>query len=156
PDAQTYLHWITADRDVRNAKVHYDAGDWDRARALLLGALTFSKDFGPDAKLSVTRRLESWQRVQTAYAEGCEAADAGDTKKAAERFQAVLSLEPNPKNRFHFLAQARLDIINATKNQAVQDALNDGLAYLSANRWRDATEKFAYVVQNTKQDPSYR
>ena len=109
-DAQTYLHWIYADRDVRSAKVAYDEGDWEKARALLNSSLTRA-ELGHDAVASVTKRLELWSTVVRAYTDGMDLWTRGEMTAAVPFLKKVLELEPNATNRYHMLAQRQLEFM---------------------------------------------
>lgn len=149
-DAQIYIHWITADRDVRQAKKDYDGGNWEQAQKLLMGAMTYSKDFGEEAKKSVLRRLEQWNKVVKAYKDGCEASEQDEIGKAESHFQSVLSLEPNAQNQFHKWADSRYKTIQEIKRESIDIALKSGLEYLGKQRWHEANERFVHVLKAAK------
>lgn len=155
PDAQTYLHWIQADRDVRNAKISYDEGNWDKARSLLENALKVV-ELGPDAKASVNRRYELWSTVQASLTEGLTLSAKGDDAGATAKLENVLKLEPNPKNRYHVLAEGELNNIRDRGDKWIDQKLQEGLESLEKAHYKDAHERFKYVIQHSKQDPSRR
>jgi len=146
-DAQTYLHWIQADRDVRNAKTAYDEGNWDKARGLLESALRVA-ELGPDARQSVTRRLDAWSAVVKALQEGMALSAAGDDAAALVKLDDVLRLEPNSKNRFHVLAEGEKNSIQERGDKWLDQKLQDGLTLLERGRYRDAYDKFHAITKN--------
>jgi pSer/pThr/pTyr-binding forkhead associated (FHA) protein len=152
PDAQTYLHWIQADRDVRFAKTAYDEGSWDKARSLLEGALRV-QELGPDAKSSVTRRIESWQKVVDSWTAGLAASARGDDALAISKLEEVLKLEPNTKNRYHILAEGELNNVHDRSDKWIDQRLQDGLSHLEKGRYREAKDCFKYVIAHSKSNP---
>jgi pSer/pThr/pTyr-binding forkhead associated (FHA) protein len=151
PDAQTYLHWIQADRDVRTAKVAYDEGNWEKARLLLEAALRVS-ELGPEAKSSVTRRLDLWGSVVQSLAEGQALEERGDDVNALARFENVLKLEPSAKNRYHVVAAGEIDNIRDRGDKWIDQKLQEGMESLDKGRYKEAYERFKFVVTRSKQD----
>jgi pSer/pThr/pTyr-binding forkhead associated (FHA) protein len=153
-DAQTYLHWIEADMDVRNAKVAYDAGEWDKAKNLLLKALRVA-ELGPDAKASVTRRLDSWGKVLEAYNQAEDLYAKQDWKASKSAFAGVIKLEPNTKNHYFKRSQARIIDIEKADDEVIATKRKNAFDYLEHGRYRDAFDTFKEVALARK-DPAGR
>lgn len=150
-DAQTYLHWIQADRDVRNAKTAYDEGNWEKALGLLNNALRVA-ELGPEARQSVDRRKELWQKVHVALQEGLQLSAKGDDVNAITRLEEVLKLEQNAKNRYHILAEGEINVIRERGDKWIDGKLAEGLEYLEKGRWKDAYDRFKFVFDHAKND----
>ena len=88
-------------------EVAYDAMDWGKARGLLLSALRMT-EIGPDARASVTRRMDLWSSVDRALHEGLELAEKGDAVNARSKLELVPKLEPNDKNGYRVKAESEL------------------------------------------------
>ncbi|RMG17730.1 MAG: FHA domain-containing protein [Planctomycetota bacterium] len=151
PDAQAYIDWIEADLKVRKAQRAYDIGDAAEAFRLLEAARQYAS-LGPKAKESIEDRQVAWQRVVREYKGGMLAFRKGDHKLARRRFQRVLRLEPNRKNRFYVRSRDLLRHIDAAQKTALDQKLQSGLEALGRGDHAEALKWFREV----REDPNHR
>lgn len=107
-EAEALLDWYIADALVRRGRERYTQGDIDGASRLVAEALR-AEEVGPEARKSVTGRLEAWRAVATTVMQAEAGLAAGDDERARAALVWVLELERDRDNAFRRRAQALLD-----------------------------------------------
>ncbi len=154
-DAQSLRAFIATAKFVDSAQDAYDAGDLDKARAMVLDVLGLP-ELDRDSVREIRSRLDRWTSVASELEEGCAATNL---TVADRHFRAVLDKEPNP-NVFRTAASERLDAIaqlrgsdSATARDAASTAAFDGdvgralVGFRCAQRARDGRTKLAELQE---------
>lgn len=131
PDAQDYLAWNDADRQVRAAQRAYEEGD-RRAFDLLDEAERLGDHvLGPEARASIDARRQAWRRTFDLDAAARERLARGDLAGARESLQALLAEYPG--RSLQARAQALLAVLDdVAATEAPTDRLQAGLTALGA------------------------
>ncbi|MCO5166542.1 MAG: hypothetical protein M9894_09275 [Planctomycetes bacterium] len=131
PEAQAYLAWNDADRQVRAAQRAYEEGD-RRAFDLLDEAERLGDHvLGPEARASIDARRRAWRRSFDLDAAARERLVRGDLAGARESLQALLAeYHARP---LQARAQALLAVLDdVATTEAPTDRLQAGLTALAA------------------------
>lgn len=131
-DAEVYRAWILADRAVRDSKADYDRGDYPKARQRLLGALSASSSFGPDAKKSITRRYEAWGAVDSKARELRRHLHQDGARAVADE---IAKLEPGEENAYARHARRVHEALGAAPGLDAAQAHERALAAVARASW---------------------
>lgn len=152
PDAQAYIQWIDADLKVRQAQRHYELGDDARAFKLLTEALVHEV-LGPEARASVRKRRQDWDRVVTAFKRGMDLFNGNKTREAQDEFQRVIQLEPSRANTYHRRALDQLRHIQQLESYSLERKLREGFDALQNSEYDKAFRFFADVQKDPNKQP---
>lgn len=151
PDARAYLDWIDADLKVREAKKAYDQGEDPRAFALLREAMQYEV-LGPEARLSVQTRRQSWLQVVNSWRRGMALCRDGKITEAKAQLEKVIQLETNRENWYHRQARSQLQHIAEREAYSLERRLREGLEALQKGHYEMCLQWFNEV----KADPNCR
>ena len=148
PDAKAYLDWIDADLKVREAKKAYDQGEEKRAFDLLREAMAYEV-LGPEARLSVQTRQQSWKQVINSYKRGMLSYKQGKNTEAKSELEKVIKLETNRENWYHKQARAQLTHIAKNEKLGLDNKLSEGIKALREGNYEACLQWFAEVRGDT-------
>jgi tetratricopeptide (TPR) repeat protein len=151
PDARAYLDWIDADLKVREAKKAYDQGEDRRAFDLLREAMKYEV-LGPEARLSVQNRRQSWLTIINSWRRGMGLYQEGKSAEAKAQLEKVIQLETNRDNWYYRQARSQLVHIAEREAYSLERRLREGLVALDKAQYEQSLQWFNEV----RSDPNHR
>lgn len=149
-EAQAWGSWAVADTKTRRAEALYAQGHAQDALRLLDEAESAGVD--KNALSAIRERRERWSRTGAAYLRGRDLSRAGDVEPAMDALETVLSLEPDPANKYRRQAQELLDHMVSSDRNSQKLTLRRGLRALNMGDYSAANRAF----ESIRNDPGRR